>query len=596
MCRTLLTVVHHACQPGHLTRQTRTEQCYTAHLFGMRVCAPGPPRHSFYEQHLPGAACQSCVYHHRAYNTDAEDEVNDDDDMDIDIDPAALHNQRLLFRQNALYHPASYVARPLSLLPATANPPYLGTGQHTHEQVPYAGPSVPMGARSPHVNRPPVDPFAQPHDLPQGNEYPSDNYPRDVSPSASYPSEYPSGYPSGDGYDEAANGPHEPAQVQAQQQQPSTHLTRGPLVPIMEDEREYHSDTSHGAGSEDFVHIERPSQFDRNPSPRQSPPPIPRRRRPYLSRLPLPRRSPSTSPPMSSGYYSSLMGNLRGGDSGSSSDYSSTLAPPSDEAEAGDNDDNDDDEERQLLEALERSAREFAEQADAEQRRAAQRSLREHADREEDALRRVAAESLRDYADAEHAALVRAMHDSAAEAEERRKRVEKDEEREVLRRSVRTWREEVAVRMGASSERGSGREDGDGDGVGVFRGFADLDDLWTKRVGVDHSNAEKGESSTAQRSKGMENQDHHPPTPSSPKPAQRVCPPPPPTVEDEPERSAWSFEGVANQPQAQDDEPAIMGPADEITRAMEAVDLSTDPAEYIRTQRLARFTRNKDEQ
>ncbi|KAB2574086.1 hypothetical protein DBV05_g7247 [Lasiodiplodia theobromae] len=583
MCRTLLTVVHHACQPGHLTRQTRTEQCYTAHLFGMRVCAPGPPRHSFYEQHLPGAACQSCVYHHRAYNTDAEDEVNDDDDMDIHMDPAALHNQRLLSRQNALYHPAAYVARPLSLLPAPVNPPYLGTGQHEHEQVPYAGPSVPMDVRGPHVNRPPVDPFAQPHDLPQGDEYPSGNYPRDVPPSASSTS----GYPSGDGCDEVANGLHEPAQVQAQQQRSSTHQSRGPLVPIMEDEREYHSDTSYGAGGEDFVHIERPSQFDRNLSPPwQSPPPIPRRRRPHL--FPLPGRSPSTSPPMSSGYYSSLMGNLRGGDgdSGSSSDYSSTLVPPSDEAEAGDNDD----EERQLLEALERSAREFAEQADAEQQQAAQRSLREHADREEDALRRVAAESLRDYADAEHAALVRAMHDSAAEAEERRKRVEKEQEREVLRRSVRTWREEVAMRMGqGGSERGgSGRE-----GEEMFRGFADLDDLWTKRAGVDHSNAEKGESSTAQ---GRGDQDLNPPTPSSPKPVQRVCPPPPPTVEDEPERPAWSFEGVANQPQVQADEPAIRGPADEITRAMEAVDLSTDPAEYIRTQRLARFTRNNDEQ
>lgn len=207
---------------------------------------------------------------------------------------------------------------------------------------------------------------------------------------------------------------------------------------------------------------------------------------------------------------------------------------------------------------------------------------------------------MRDYADAEHAALVRAMHDSAAEAEQHRKRVEKEEEREVLRRSVRTWREEVAVRMGeqqGSSERGgSGRED-DEDGVGMFRGFADLDDLWTKRAGVDSSNAEKGESSTAaQRSQGREDQDPHPPTPSSPKPARRVCPPPPPTVEDELERPTWSFEGVVNQPQVQDDEPAIRGPADEVTRAMEAVDLSTDPAEYIRTQRLARFARNNDEQ
>lgn len=586
MCRTLLTVTHHACQPSHLTRHTRTEQCYTAHLFGARVCAPGPPRHSFYEQHLPGAACQSCVYPHRAYNTDAEDEANDDDDIDIDMDPAALHNQRLLFRQNALYHPAAYVPRPLSLLPASVNPPYLGTGQHVHERVPYAGPSVPMGVRGSHVNRPPVDPFAQPHDLSQGDRYPSGNYPRDVSSSAGYssdyPSDHPSGYLSGDAYDEAANDPREPAQVQTQQQQrPRTPQARGPLVPIMEDEREDHSDddNNYETGSEDFVHIERPSQFGRDPSPPwQSPPPIPRRRRPHLSHLPLPRRSPSASPPVSSG-YSPMMGNLRGGagdgdgGSASSSDSSRTLAPPSGEVEG--EDDDDEEEERQLREALERS-------------------LREHGHREDDDLRRVAAESLRDYADVEHAALVRAMHDSAAEAEEHRKRVEKEEEREVLRRSVRTWQEEVAMRMGeqqGSTEHGSSSRE-DGDGVGMFRGFADLDDLWTKRAGID-SNAEKGESSTAQR-----REDQNPPHPTrpSPKPARRVCPPPPPTVEDEPERPTWSFEGVADQPQVQDDEPATRGPADEVTRAMGAVDLSTDPAEYIRTKRLERFTGNNDDE
>lgn len=362
MCRTLLTVIHHACQPSHLTRQTRTEQCYTAHLIGARVCAHGPPRHSFYEQHLPGPACRSCIYPHRAYNTDAEDEVNDDD-VDIDMDPAALHNQRLLFRQNALYPPAAYVPRPLSLLPAPVNPPYLGTGQHAHEQIPYSGPFLPMGVRDPgvygpgirgpRVNHQPADPFAQPHDLPQGDEHPSGNYPRDVSPSASYTSDYPShhpgGYPSGDGYNEAANGPREPAQVQApQQQRPSTPQARGPLVPIMEDEREDHSDDDNNnnnyetGSSEDFVHIERPPQFERNPSPPpwQSPPPIPRRRRPHLSHLPLPGcRLPSVSPPPVSSSYSPMMGNLRGGagdDSASSSDSSRTLAPPSDEAEEGD--------------------------------------------------------------------------------------------------------------------------------------------------------------------------------------------------------------------------------------------------------------------
>lgn len=67
MCRTTLTVVHHACVPSHLTRNTRTEQCHAAYRIGARICAPGPPAHRTFEYHFPGGACQSCCE-----NADAE--------------------------------------------------------------------------------------------------------------------------------------------------------------------------------------------------------------------------------------------------------------------------------------------------------------------------------------------------------------------------------------------------------------------------------------------------------------------------------------------------------------------------------------------
>ncbi|KKY26320.1 hypothetical protein UCDDS831_g01395 [Diplodia seriata] len=166
MCRTILTVVHHNCQPEHITRQTRTEQCYGAYFLRVPVCAPGPPRHGFYEQHLPGAACQSCFYAHNGYNTaynpNYDSGAGDPEDDDYDIDPATLNNQRLLYGRQPTTpnYPPPYVPHPPSLLPAPVNPPYFGTGEHTHEQIPYAGPAIPTGVPGVHIDRPLIDTFA----------------------------------------------------------------------------------------------------------------------------------------------------------------------------------------------------------------------------------------------------------------------------------------------------------------------------------------------------------------------------------------------------------------------------------------------------
>ncbi|KAL0257778.1 hypothetical protein SLS55_006941 [Diplodia seriata] len=517
MCRTILTVVHHTCQPEHITRQTRTEQCYGAYFLRVPVCAPGPPRHSFYEQHLPGAACQSCFYaHNTAYNSNYDSGAGDNEDDAYDIDPATLNNQRLLFGRQPTTpnYPPPYVPHPPSLLPAPVNPPYFGTGEHTHEQIPYAGPAIPTGVPGVHIDRPLIDTFA-----------------------------------------------------------------------------------------------------------------------------------PRPSPDDSSGTHSPRMGHLRGGGGGGGD---GDKIPPSSGSPtpANTNNDNDNDndageeteneENRQLREALERSLLERERDEEADVRRAAEQSAREFAELDADDVRRVAGDSLREYADAERAALVRAMRESAAEAEGQRARSEEREEREVLRRSVATWREEVLRRMGQWDEQGrgggggggAGCEDDGGGGQGgrdeVRRG--ETAGNWAGRdVVVPYGDAKRSESMTAQSGhstpeastsseqdqtfQGMGSQgpyaDFDPPVLEQHPyhaPAQRSTCHQPPTVEDdmsEPKGPAtWSFERVAQESQEQGDDTSstIMDPAAEVSRAMDAVDMSRDPAAYIRKKRLARSAERSEEQ
>lgn len=45
MCQAHVTVVHCIYRQDYISRNLRTEQCYTAYLLRARICAPGPPHH-----------------------------------------------------------------------------------------------------------------------------------------------------------------------------------------------------------------------------------------------------------------------------------------------------------------------------------------------------------------------------------------------------------------------------------------------------------------------------------------------------------------------------------------------------------------------
>ncbi|OJD32634.1 uncharacterized protein BKCO1_37000105 [Diplodia corticola] len=649
MCRTILTVVDHACRAEHLTRRTRTEQCYAAHLWGIRVCAPGPPRHMFYEQHMPGAACQSCFYADRAaYNTPYNLTHDNDVEDDYEVDPATLHNQRLLSGLSSTpVYPPPIVPRPPTILPGPVNPPYLGTDEHTHEDTPYSGPAIPTGVPGARIDWPLIDTIAQ--QLPGSLEQRQWQQQQQLG-------EYPSGYAAAAAHrqqqeeEEAWNSGMPPPPPPP----PPPPFRGGPLVTIAEDEREHHHHhhrrhpdnfdgppSTEPSGEEDddgFVRVERPTtgrRFGREPRPPRHNPPLRRRFRqhptaratrnpslpsfrPYSPSPPLPPPPPSSSSSEFSGYRSPHnVCHLRGGGGDSADEENESSSSSFEENE-------EEEETKQLRSALERSAREYAEAAEAAESAALERAMRESADECERACE-----------EAERAALERAMGESVAEAEGERKRAEEEVQREVVGRSLGTWREEVRRRMG----RGSGEEREEvvveGGGRGGVRGEAGRGGVaegWGLRRQMDRrqgrgvgSDCDAGcgkktaawtaplvsESNHFEEDRAVQGpyadfspRVHSNPTPASRRhvvhtPAQRRAYPPPPTVEDEesePDRPAtWSFEGVVEKEQEKDDDDdvsTIMDPATEVTRAMEAVDISLD---HVREKRMARFAKHGEE-
>lgn len=250
-------------------------------------------------------------------------------------------------------------------------------------------------------------------------------------------------------------------------------------------------------------------------------------------------------------------------------------------------------EEEQMLSEL--SACEFMSQEEKreedERQRALEESLHDYERRQRSEEQSAATQSLREHADGEHAALVRAVEESALEVEVERKRREKEEEmqeKEVLQRSIKSWRQEVARRMAARVE----------DETSETASFENAQE--PARKGISESTCSFDEGNL--KAGSAISPSHSPP--SSPTLALRPQPPVTPSqAPAEPEspqevpRSSgtWSFEGIENPAEHQDDTSTIMSPEAEVNRAMEEVQISREVDDYIRRKRLRRLD-NRDQQ